>query len=231
MSSTKTYRPKNNIASKNKGNIQNKRKFTDFILAGDHPCVMAQSVFTSDNLDFCTYENFGSRRTAENILRDLKNYLSNYDFDSKNFLSFIAVFSHEKKYGEKEFESLLWQQLNFLHEVDDVDWDNAVSKDPENDNFSFSLAGKAFYIVGMHPNSSRKARKSPKPTIVFNLHGQFEKLRKMGVYHTVRDKIRQRDKELQGTINPMLKDFGDESEAKQYSGREVGAEWKCPFHY
>lgn len=230
MSFTKTSRTKTKISPSNKDNIQNKHKFTNFILTKDHPCVMAQSVFTMDNLDFYTYENFGSRKTAKIILGDLNNYLSNYDFDSKEFFSFIAVFSDGKQYSEKEFEILLWQQLNLLHEADEVAWDKEVSNDPENDNFSFSLLGKAFYIVGMHPNSSRQARQSPQPTIVFNLHGQFEKLRKMGVYRTVRDKIRQRDEKLQGNINPMLKDFGDESEAKQYSGRAAGEEWKCPFH-
>src|SRR5690606_40704217 len=101
--------------------------------------------------------------------------------------------------------------------------------DPENDNFSFSLGGKAFYMVGLHPNSSRKARQSPVPAIAFNLHWQFEKLREMGAYYTVRDKIRERDKDLQGSINPMLEDFGETSEARQYSGRKVGEEWKCPF--
>jgi FPC/CPF motif-containing protein YcgG len=92
------------------------------------------------------------------------------------------------------------------------------------------LIGKAFYVVGMHPNSSRIARQSPFPTIVFNLHWQFEKLRQMGSYETVRDRIRERDEELQGSMNPMLSDFGKGSEAKQYSGKKVDDNWKCPFH-
>ena len=52
----------------------------------------------------------------------------------------------------------------------------------------------------------------------------------MGSYEVVRDRIRERDKALQGEINPMLRDFGVTSEAKQYSGREVDKSWKCPFH-
>lgn len=82
----------------------------------------------------------------------------------------------------------------------------------------------------MHPNSSRKARRSPFPSIAFNLHAQFEKLREMGAYEKVRDKIRERDKELQGSMNPMLEDFGLSSEAKQYSGKATGKDWVCPFH-
>jgi FPC/CPF motif-containing protein YcgG len=35
---------------------------------------------------------------------------------------------------------------------------------------------------------------------------------------------------LQGTVNPMLAEFGEQSEARQYSGRDVGEIWKCPFH-
>jgi len=87
----------------------------------------------------------------------------------------------------------------------------------------------SFYIVGMHPNSSRFARKSPYTMIVFNLHAQFEKLRETNRYDRVRDLIRHRDKSYQGFVNPMLSDFGTNSEARQYSGRQVSANWECPF--
>ncbi|MBA3796937.1 MAG: YqcI/YcgG family protein, partial [Chloroflexi bacterium] len=39
----------------------------------------------------------------------------------------------------------------------------------------------------------------------------------------------QREVALQGSINPMLSDFGTRSEARQYAGREVDEEWRCPF--
>ena len=41
--------------------------------------------------------------------------------------------------------------------------------------------------------------------------------------------IREREMALQGKINPMLSEFGEESEARQYSGREVSGEWTAPF--
>jgi FPC/CPF motif-containing protein YcgG len=207
-----------------------KKQYDEFILEKDHPCLMAQTVFSMDQVDFHEYENFGSRETAENMLKDLKKYIEKYNFESNEFFTFMAVFKREKEFSEEEFEQLLWQQLQYLHEADDQPWDEAVNPDPEDPNFSFSLGGKAFYIVGMHPNSSRKARQAPYPTLTFNLHWQFEKLREMNTYHTVRDKIRERDIELQGEINPMLEDFGENSEARQYSGRKVGDKWKCPFH-
>ena len=124
----------------------------------------------------------------------------------------------------------MWKTLQKLHELDDCEWDENVSNDPENPHFSFSLGGKAFYIIGLHPASSRLARRAPYTTLVFNLHSQFDKLREMGSYHSVRDTIRKNDEKLQGEINPMLRDFGSSSETKQYSGRKVEDNWKCPFH-
>ena len=209
--------------------VKIKEQFDNFILEQNHPCVMAQTVFSMDKVDFHVYENFGSKNTALKILKDLKNYIAKYDFESKEFFTFMAVFKGRTSFSEIQFEELLWKQLNFLHEVDTAAWDPAVSNDPSNKDFSFSLGGKAFYMVGLHPNSSRLARQTPYPAMAFNLHWQFEKLRDMGTYEVVRDKIRERDTELQGTINPVLQDFGDNSEARQYSGRKVGDEWKCPF--
>jgi hypothetical protein len=42
--------------------------------------------------------------------------------------------------------------------------------------------------------------------------------------------IRARERELQGTLNPNLGDFGVHSEARQYSGRPAEEGWRCPFH-
>lgn len=204
--------------------------FKSFILDKSHPCVMAKSVFKGDNYDLHTYNKLGSPLVAEQMIKDIENYIENYDFDDNIFKSFIAVFPEHEIVSEIEFENLLWRQLQFLHEKDNTPWDDRVSDDPDSANFSFSLAGRAFYVIGMHPKSSRIARQTPWPALVFNLHAQFEKLREMGVYQKVRDRIRKRDEKLQGSINPMLEDFGESSEALQYSGRQVSQEWKCPFH-
>lgn len=228
METTNKFRSKNSTPQDlQQATIQKKLK--KFIVEDDHPCVMAQTVFSMDKVDLHVYENFGSKNTAQKILKDIKSYLAKYNFETNDFYTFVATFPDRKEYTEAQFEELLWKQLQFIHEVDDQPWDPTVSSDPESKEFSFSILGKAFYMVGLHPNSSRKARQSPVPAIAFNLHWQFEKLREMGAYHNVRDKIRERDRELQGDNNPMLEDFGEKSEARQYSGRKVGEEWKCPF--
>ncbi len=64
---------------------------------------------------------------------------------------------------------------------------------------------------------------------MFNSHLQFEKLRSDGRFDKMKEIIRNRDEALAGSINPMLSDHGEASEARQYSGRAVEPEWKCPF--
>ena len=207
----------------------NEDNFKKFIIDEDHPCIMSQTIFSSENYQLHTYNGLGSQTAAKNILEDLKNYLEGYDFSTNEFFSFIAVFEDESHYSEIEFEELLWKQLQNIHNIDHKNWDSTVSKNPKNKSFSFSILGTAFYIVGMHPNSSRNARRSPRPTLVLNLHRQFEKLRQMRVYDRIRDTIRKRDVQKNGSMNPMLVDFGNRSEALQYSGRAVDNNWECPF--
>lgn len=191
---------------------------------------MARAAFKHDQVVIQEHDRMLHASTVTGILAGLEEYVSGYDPDSNKFFSFITVFTKETIHTEEDFEEKLWQLLNCLHIMDGEEWDGTVASDPEHDNFSFSLCGKAFYMVGMHPRSSRLARRSPYPAIAFNLHAQFEQLRERGVYGHVRDKIRHRDMAFEGSINPMLEDFGNASEAKQYSGRQVGPDWKCPFH-
>ncbi|MDT0293024.1 guanitoxin biosynthesis heme-dependent pre-guanitoxin N-hydroxylase GntA [Mesonia ostreae] len=201
----------------------------DFIL-DDHPCVMAQSVIADDNV---TIESYGTMQgfCPNNLLNDLKEYVADVEENSMKFQSFIATFEDSHFETEKDFENALWKLLHTLHSIDTHPWDKTTSPDTTSSKFSFSLLGTSFYIVGMHPNSSRFARSSPFPMIVFNLHSQFELLRSVGRYSRVRDLIRKRDKAFQGSVNPMLEDFGTNSEARQYSGRAVEDDWKCPYNF
>ncbi|WP_373516564.1 YqcI/YcgG family protein [Pricia sp.] len=93
------------------------------------------------------------------------------------------------------------------------------------------LVAMPFFLVGLHPKASRKARRFHVPAIAFNLHSQFEQLRKKGRYEIMKNAIRQNEMEFQGSINPMLPDHGKDLEARQYSGRNVTDTWVCPFKH
>lgn len=207
-----------------------KKTYEDFILKQDHPCIMAKTLFKMDKYKLHVYQDIEEEQSLMQLVADVEDYISRYDFKGNSFESFLAVFPNNHFSNEESFETALWNTLQTIHELDRTDWDPTVSDDPESPQFSFSVGGKAFYIVGLHPASSRMARQAPYTTIVFNLHHQFEKLREIGTYHAVRDTIRKNDRQLQGNINPVLRDHGTDTETKQYSGRQVEEKWKCPFH-
>ena len=152
----------------------------EFIL-DDHPCVMAQSVIVDDNITLQAYGKMNA--FCPNILlNDLKSYLEEVNDDTMKFQTFIATFENSHFETEKDFEDSLWELLYTLHKTDTHKWDSETSPDTSSSKFSFSLLGHSFYVVGMHPNSSRWARSSPFPMIVFNLHNQFELLRQSNRY-------------------------------------------------
>ncbi|MEX2468607.1 MAG: guanitoxin biosynthesis heme-dependent pre-guanitoxin N-hydroxylase GntA, partial [Pseudohongiellaceae bacterium] len=148
--------------------------------------------------------------------------------------SYVAIFRGPSDMTERRFESLLWSQLWRIHKIDVLASNHPaddVSSDAESPQFSLSMAGHPFFVIGLHPNSSRLARRFSRPVLVFNSHRQFEKLREDGRYWKIQAATRSRDIELQGSVNPNLADFGEASEARQYSGREVEADWRCPFDF
>ena len=157
-----------------------------------------------------------------------------YRADPGLFRSFAVIFDGPDDLEETAFEALLWERVQSLSDKDvwrGQSYDETVSADPNSPHFSLSFGGEAFFVVGLHPRSSRPARRFERPVMVFNLHDQFVTLREQGRYETMREKILVRDEALAGSRNPMLARHGESSEARQYSGRAVDADWKCPFSY
>jgi FPC/CPF motif-containing protein YcgG len=202
-----------------------------FILDNNHPCIIARSTIRNGSCRFGVYPELGSKSATAGLSRDLIRFLDESKNLSDSYASFMAVFQTPLSMSEPVFEEKLWNQLELLQKAATpyYAWDNTTSSNPSDSKFGFSFGGKAFYIVGMHRNSSRLARRFAYPMLVFNLHEQFEAMRTAGKYEKVKSVIRRNDIELQGTVNPMLRDFGDASEARQYSGRAVPDNWKCPY--
>lgn len=204
----------------------------DLVLDPDYPCVMARSAFNRDSYRLAMYGELGAaEENAALLCHDLYAFAAEFPAPVAGAVSFIACFRGPAPADELAFETALWQQLQALHEVDKrhFGWAPEVESAPTDPNFSFSVGARAFFLIGMHPRASRIARRTPLAAIVFNLHEQFVGLRRSGKFEGVRDAVQARDRELQGSINPMAADFGERSEVAQYSGRAVGREWACPF--
>lgn len=197
----------------------------------EYPCVGAKAAINSSQYRLGMYGAMATEETTRQLAADLKRYIAETIEADSEYMTMIAVFPDEIP-DELAFEKKLWAQLQSLHdsEKDVQGWDPEVSSNPEDENFSFSFNGTAFFIVGLHPNASRKARRFGFTAMAFNLHRQFEQLREKDVYENMKKVIRERELAYDGTINPMLNDFGDGLEAPQYSGRAVDDNWKCPFH-
>lgn len=200
----------------------------DMVTHPEYPCLGARSVFRRDNAQIVVLEEMGEPAEVAALGAQLTQFAADVDPHGP-FSSLIAVFRTPTTTTEEEFESLLWQVLQELHDGDDDPWAPGVSSDPANPHFAFSRAGTAFFIVGLHPQASRIARRAPLPTLVFNLHDQFELLRAEGGFDRMRAAIRTRDIRLQGRVNPMAEDHGNGSEARQYSGRAVDETWHPTF--
>jgi FPC/CPF motif-containing protein YcgG len=205
------------------------REFQTLILSHNFPCVGAKAAFHEQMYGFAAYNELASAKSTAGLSRDLFEFRECERKIDHKYATFVAVFRRPIDIGEARFEELLWRQLRQLHEADLSNWSPEVSSNPADPHFSFSFAGRAFYVVGMHANSSREARRFPWPTLVFNPHEQFERLRADGKWKRMQQTIRAREIASQGSINPMLNDFGEQSEARQYSGRAVPDDWKAPF--
>jgi uncharacterized protein len=175
----------------------------------------------------------GSAADDLRIFTAMLGFIATYRRNPALFQSFAVVFDDAAHGSEEEFERHLWARVQSLCDNDarlGHPWDNRVASDADNPHFSLSVAGEAFFVVGLHPHASRPARRFRSSALVFNLHDQFERLRADGRYEKLRATILERDEALAGSINPMLMRHGELSEARQYSGRLVDDDWRCPFH-
>lgn len=201
------------------------------IMGQFYPCTGAVSAFSQKHYRFGLYPELGSDRAVVAVCHDLYDFHHEFPTVNDHFITFIAMFRGPVIKSEAHFEELMWHQLQAMHVCDAefFTWDPRVATDPQNPRFSFSIGGRGMFIIGMHPKASRLARVSRHPALVFNLHEQFDRLRERGKFDAMKQAIRTRDKAFQGSVNPMLTTFGEQSEAQQYAGRLVPESWICPF--
>lgn len=204
--------------------------FLRVVAAPDYSCLGARSSLRTEGLRVELYGPMSSLATTIALARDLAAFTRRTAMAS-GFVAMVALFAEPAPESEDEFERRLWAQLIDLRARDDSERPPNVSPDPDDARYAFSFAGSPFFVIGMHPESSRLARRVAWPALVFNPHRQFSALRQTDRFESLRAAIRKREIALQGTLNPNLADMGEASEARQYSGRAAEADWRCPFHH
>ena len=204
-----------------------------FLRSRGFPCIGAKAAVSMDHVKCLVATDMASTEEDEEIISFIYQFVESYRSSNESFHSAAVIFSNPREPTESEFEELLWLRLNSLAVLDRTEYthDKRVDHDPSSSRFSFSLKEEAFFIIGLHPSSSRKARRFTYPAIVFNPHEEFERLKRTGRYDPMKKVVRRRDETYSGSVNPMLKDFGEAPEVFQYSGKQYDATWKCPLHH
>jgi FPC/CPF motif-containing protein YcgG len=208
--------------------------FRSFLKSSGFPCLGAKSALARNQITIVIARDIRSNWDDLRIVPKLLAFAKSYHDDPEPslFQSFVIIFEEPDMLTEAEFEHHLWQRIQSFSDKDSffgAEHDQRVAADPSDHNFSLSFGGEAFFVVGLHPRASRPARRFQKPALVLNLHDQFVRLRAEGIYEKMRGTIMERDFALAGSVNPMLARHGESSEAKQYSGRIVEADWECPY--
>jgi FPC/CPF motif-containing protein YcgG len=196
------------------------------------PCVAAKAALAKEQLDVFVAGHMACPKDDTAILDFIYGFVDRYRQSDKMFHSAVIIFEQPDVYDEKMYSHFFWNRMQALSNLDaeKYEYDHRVDADPLSEHFSFSLKEEAFFVIGLHPAASRPARRFKYPAMVFNPHAQFEQLREAGQYDKMRNIIRKKDSELAGSINPMLRDFGEASEVYQYTGQKLDNKWTCPLH-
>jgi FPC/CPF motif-containing protein YcgG len=205
--------------------------FLQHLCSKDFPCVAAHDAAVKENIRIYVAHHMACPADDRAILQFMYSFIDEFHAVTEGFHSAAVIFRGPHTTDEEQFEAMLWQRLQALSDLDatQYSYDRRVSADPSSPQFSYSLKEEAFYVIGLHPASSRKARQFAYPVLIFNPHAQFEKLREENLYHKMQNIVRKRDEAYSGSVNPMLADFGNAPEVIQYSGRLHSSDWKCPL--
>jgi FPC/CPF motif-containing protein YcgG len=207
------------------------REYLSYIDNKDFACIGAKAALAKKQIHCFIADNIACPKDDKAILNFLYNFIDTCRDSDDLFHSAGVIFKGPLVMTEEDFDRLMWQRLQALSDLDAVNYnyDCRVDNDPASSSFSYSLKEESLFIIGMNSSSSRLLRRFNYPAMVFNPHFQFEYLRKSGKYEKMKEIVRKRDIAFSGSVNPMLKDFGDSSEVYQYSGRQYDKSWQCPL--
>jgi FPC/CPF motif-containing protein YcgG len=208
-----------------------RQEYLSYIDDRDFACIGAKAALAKEQIQCFVADNMDCPNDDSDILNFLYKFIDDYRKSNELYFSAVVIFKNPCFVNSEQFDKLMWQRLQALYDFDSVNYnyDLRVDADPSSPNFSFSLKEESLFIIGLHPASSRPLRRFSYPALVFNPHLQFELLRQGGKYDKMKHVVRKRDIAFSGSINPMLKDFGEASEVYQYSGLRYDDKWQCPL--
>jgi len=128
--------------------------FRSAVLNPHFACVGAKSAIQRDAYRFGLYDELGLPGGTHALAHDLSHFIEDQPAleRASEFTTFVACFQGPTALSERQFERLLWSQLQCLHDLDSPhhSWDATVSDNPNDPQFSFSFGG-LFLLWGFTP--------------------------------------------------------------------------------
>ena len=215
------------------------------LVSGEFPCIGAHAAFHEGTYRLGVYDRLASIESVAGMGRDLRRFveeqtqfasLREYLHEDEafgQFTSFIAVFRQPVPASEEEFEDLLWQHLQLLHDHDEPAWDPSRSATPGEPDFAFCFAGRAFFVVGFNPHASERPRRFGYCALAFNAEYQIARLHREGRFLAFANAVRRRYVQLAGRLNPSVPADVEsvQDETRVYSGvpHPEDEGWRCPL--
>ncbi len=184
-------------------------EYKEFIANKDFACVAAKAALARQQIHGMVAGHMACPKDDRAILNFLYQFVDTYRNSAEMYHSAVVIFEPMHVANEQMFDNLLWQRLQALSRLDAQThgYDPRVDADPASPNFSFSLKEEAFFIIGLHPGSSRMARQFEYPALVFNPHQQFQQLKETQKYQSLKKVVRKRDVGVIGVYKPYARRF------------------------
>ncbi|MGH2508352.1 MAG: YqcI/YcgG family protein [Ktedonobacteraceae bacterium] len=180
-------------------------------------CLAGRTVARTNQYAYCAYPDMTDACIAEGILHDLIKFSLKQDHEQTSalFRSFVAAFRDPQIANPLAGAECLYTLLRNMDEKNSqhFGWAEGFSHDTDSSSFGYSAGGEAFFLAYFYPTAYWAYRRSDVTFVVFNAHKILQKLRELGRFAKLRDKIRGRQKEM----HPLLGDHGTCNEWLQYT--------------
>jgi uncharacterized protein len=190
--------------------------FRAVLLSPSFPCLGGTGLVRAGEYCFAVYDQLGDPSAFGQQAVDMRHYFKSRPIDTHPFAAFVAAYIAPSTQTDDVFEACMWAQLEGLQSCQEHGGQGSISL-VDHDDPGFVFGDREFFVVGMHPGSSRFARRFPWPLLVFNALSHAHEMQKRGKHASMSRKVLARDRNLQGSDNPSL----HAPQRLQFSGREV----------
>jgi uncharacterized protein len=206
------------------------RQLRSLVLEAPFPCLGARAAMRSGSYLFNVHQDLRDARSVAGVTEDLRHFAA-VRHGMGNFYTYVVSFLEPRGVADEAmWDTLVWEFLQRLHDLDDSSWDERWSRVPEDADFALSLAGNGQLVVTLYPGASRYARRFAWPTLIFNpVEQDRANFPDDESFLRFQNRIRARDAALQGDVNPSLPPTLDDPQAPGFSGAPVGGSWRCPL--